>query len=197
MLRSSVVRRLSWWIVLAAACSRSPDEIGVRPAAVRPAGSVVPAPSFAAPKGPAPVLTSSPGDVEPTLDEPWNPKGIEWVSLEDGLARAKKEKKPVCLVLYANWCPHCRNYSHVFGDPRLVQRARKLVMVKVDADANEAISKRYSSDGTYVPRTFFLDPDGNVDPGAHSDHPRYAHFFDEFHADSLLDAMDAALASRR
>jgi thiol:disulfide interchange protein len=134
------------------------------------------------------VETVPPADVEP-----WNPKGIAWQPFEQGLAQAKKENKPICLVLFTTWCGHCKNYSHIFGDPRLVARAKQFVMIRVDADANEAVSKRYSSDGTYVPRTFLLESNGNVNPAAHSDHPRYKHFFDEMHADSLLEAMNDAL----
>jgi len=41
----------------------------------------------------------------------WNDQGVKWVPYADGLATAKKEKKPVCLVFYTEWCPHCQNYS--------------------------------------------------------------------------------------
>ena len=139
---------------------------------------------------------------EPTADaslsvtaapEPWNPKGIDWQPYESGMASAKKDGKPICLVFFTTWCPHCKNYSDVFNDPRLVSKSKKFVMIRLDADANDAISKKYSPDGTYVPRTFLLDPNGVAIPAGNSDHPRYQHFFDEFHADSLVDAMDRAL----
>lgn len=126
--------------------------------------------------------------------EAWNPTGIAWQPFDEGLALAKKQKKPVCLVLFTTWCPHCKNYSRVFGDPRLVERAKDFVMIRVDADANDAVSQRYRPDGGYVPRTFILDSDGNIDAAAISDNPRYKHFFDEQRADSLLRAMDVALS---
>lgn len=121
--------------------------------------------------------------------EAWNPRAIEWKSFDEGLALAKAGNKHACLVLFTTWCPHCKNYSHVFSDPRLVERAKDFVMIRVDADASTEISRRYSPDGTYVPRTFILDSDGNIEPTAVSDHPRYKYFFDESHADSLLHAM--------
>ncbi len=50
----------------------------------------------------------------------WNDKQIRWQSYQDGLAAAKKEKKPICLIFYTEWCPHCANYSAVFHDPKVV-----------------------------------------------------------------------------
>lgn len=128
--------------------------------------------------------------------EPWNPLAIDWRPFDEGLALAKAQKKPVCLVLYTTWCPHCRNYSRVFDDPRLVARAKDFVMIRLDADENDAIARRYRPDGGYVPRTFILDADGKIDGAAVSDNPRYKHFFDEHRAESLLRAMNGALAAR-
>ena len=122
--------------------------------------------------------------------EAWNPSAIDWKPFDEGLALAKAENKHVCLVLFTTWCPHCKNYSHVFADPRLVERAKDFVMIRVDADASTEISRRYSPDGTYIPRTFILDADGNIERAAVSDHPRFKYFFDESRADSLLHAMD-------
>lgn len=195
-------------VLSAPGCSRSPEEISSAPAKRPPATASAAASAASATAAattaalpPIPFTTAAPPNAAnegPAVQgEEWNPKAIEWLGFDDGLAKAKKLKKPICLVLFATWCQHCRNYSKVFNDPRLVLRAKDFVMVRVDADANEDVSKRYQPDGQYVPRTFLLDSDGNVDAKATSDHPRYKHFFDEFHADSLLDAMDVALAHRR
>lgn len=173
--------------LLVIACSRTPQELASQDAPQKPAATST-ATTSSTPLVEAPPLTPS------DLAEPWNPKGIDWKSYDEGLAIASKEKKPICLILYGTWCEHCRNYSHVFGDLRLVRRSKDFVMVRVDVDANDAVSKKYSPDGAYVPRTFILDSAGNINPEGHSDHPRYAHFFDEMHADSLLDVMDRVLA---
>lgn len=124
--------------------------------------------------------------------EAWNPNGIDWKPYDEGLALAKAENKHVCLVLFTTWCPHCKNYSHVFADPRLVERAKGFVMIRLDADANAEIANRYRLDGSYIPRTYFLDADGNVDLAADTGRAKYKYFFDEKHADDLLRAMDVA-----
>jgi len=142
-----------------------------------------------APSAPAHVAASAPGGA-------WNAAQIAWVSFEAGLARARAERKKVCLVLHASWCSHCRNFERVFEDPRVVARARDFVMVNVDIDHEPAVSSRYSIDGAYVPRTFFLDADGSALADVDAHRPSYRFFFDEHNAAPLLAAMDAAAAHR-
>ena len=141
----------------------------------------------------APSLSGTAGPAVVAEGEPWNPKQIDWLSIEVGMQRAKAEKKPVCLVLYTTWCPHCRNYGQVFADPRVVERARRFVMIRIDADADDATSKKYSPDGTYIPRTFFLGSDGKLDATLHADRPQFQYFYDEHDPSALLRGMDAAL----
>jgi hypothetical protein len=125
--------------------------------------------------------------------ETWNAQEIDWQPYEAGLARAKEQKKPVCLVIYTNWCPHCRNYSHVFEDPRVVARAKDFVMIRANADQEGAVAGKYTADGGYVPRTFFLAPDGTLDPEIHAPRDKFRHFFDERDPASLLGGMEAAV----
>ena len=124
--------------------------------------------------------------------EGWNTAQIEWQSYEAGLARAKATKKPVCLVLFTTWCPHCTNYSHVFEDAKVVERARDFVMIRLNADEEREVSARYQPDGGYVPRTFFLSADGVMDPEIHAPRPKFLYFYDEKNPASLLAGMDEA-----
>jgi thiol:disulfide interchange protein len=128
--------------------------------------------------------------------ETWNAAQIPWHSYDDGLRAAKEQNRPICLVVFTTWCPHCKAYSHVFDDPRVVERTRDFVMVRVDQDAEEATAQRYAPDGSYIPRTFFLDSAGNVDPSVHAQRPRFLYFYDERDPAPLLDGMRAALAKR-
>src|SRR5580704_6723413 len=83
--------------------------------------------------------------------EAWNAQQIDWQGYEPGLAKAKAQNKPVCLVFYTSWCPHCKNYSHVFEDPNVVEQARKFVMIRANADEEHDLAGRYTKDGGYVP----------------------------------------------
>jgi thiol:disulfide interchange protein len=124
----------------------------------------------------------------------WNDGAIAWKSLDDALPLAKKEQKPVCLIVYTEWCPHCANYAKVFHDPKVVAKAKHLVMVRVDQDKDKERTKAYAPDGGYIPRTLFLAPDGTLAPEVHAPRPQYKYFFDEKDPASVLAGMDAALA---
>ncbi len=123
----------------------------------------------------------------------WNDAQVVWTDYEAGLAAAKKEKKPVCLVFFTEWCPHCKNYSAVFHDPKVVEKSKQLVMVHLDKDKNAALSKQYAPDGEYIPRTFFLGPDGKLATDIHAPRDNYRYFYDEKDPASVLAGMDEAV----
>jgi len=174
---------------------RMPDgPMGVCPAeAPAPAPAEAPAPAPAEASAPAPAPAAAPGAAEPSR-EGWNDAQIDWLPYEEGLARARSEGRPVLLVMHADWCVHCRNYSHVFEDPRIVERARELVMIRIDVDDEPDAASRYTLDGGYVPRTYFLGPDGTTRTDVDARRARFRYFYDESDPASLLAAMETALA---
>ncbi len=173
--------------VLASACGRrigEPDPDDNSKSATAPAPQTQ-APSPATAPRPAPPVARTPG-------ESWNPTQIAWQPYEDGMRLAKAKNKPVLLVFSTTWCPHCKNYSHVFEDPRVVEQARNFVMIHLDADAEETIAAKYARDGSYIPRTYFLSPDGAIDETIHAQRPRSIYFYDEHDPAPLLASMDTA-----
>lgn len=180
----------------------TPSGPSFRPARDREARAPIavaePVPDLAPPSAPAPAPAPAPPSPSPSpAAEPsrdgWNTAQIDWQPYEAGLARARAENRPVVVVMHADWCVHCRNYSHVFEDPRIVERARSLVMVRVDTDAEPDVARRFQLDGGYVPRTYFLAPDGTVRAEIDARRPQYRYFFHESDPTSLLAAMDTAL----
>lgn len=123
----------------------------------------------------------------------WNDAAIRWQPYEAGLAAASKEKKPVCLVVYTEWCPHCANYSKVFHDPKVVDEAKHFVMIRVDKDKQPKVSAKYAPDGEYVPRTYFLSSSGELATAVQAPRDRYKYFYDERDPASVLAGMQAAL----
>ena len=123
----------------------------------------------------------------------WNDGQIAWRPHDEGLATAKDHKKPICLVVYTEWCPHCANYSKVFHDPKVVAQAKQFVMIRVDKDKNAEISKQYAPDGEYIPRTYFLSSAGTLDPEIHAPREQYKYFYSETEPGSVLAGMDAAV----
>jgi thioredoxin family protein len=123
----------------------------------------------------------------------WNDKEVAWKGYEAGLAAAKSEKKPICLIFFTEWCPHCANYSVVFHDPKVVAETKKFVMIRLDKDKNAALSQKYAPDGEYIPRTYFLSSAGDLDPSIHAPRDKFQYFYDEKNPDSVLGGMAEAL----
>ncbi|HXQ22962.1 MAG TPA: thioredoxin family protein [Candidatus Acidoferrales bacterium] len=129
--------------------------------------------------------------------EDWNDANIKWMPYDDGLAAAKKDHKPVCLIFYTTWCPHCANYSKLFSNPDLVKKAQSFVMIRLDKDKNADLSKKYSPDGEYIPRTYFLSADGTLDDSLTETRDQYKYFYGESDPSSILAGMDRALKKLR
>jgi thiol:disulfide interchange protein len=103
---------------------------------------------------------------------------FEWVSWEDGLVRAKATDTPICLVIYADWCPKCKHLAPVFRDPEVAKLAGGLVMVLQDSMEKPAwLRERYGGTGTYVPRVLFLEPDGTLREDLTGPNPKFPYFY--------------------
>jgi len=123
----------------------------------------------------------------------WNDAKIGWKSYDEGVALAKKEKKPICLVFFTEWCPHCQNYSAVFHDDKVIETSKKFVMIRLDKDKNQEVSKKYAPDGEYIPRTYFLASDGTLSQDIHAPRDKFMYFYDEKDPKSVLTGMELAL----
>ena len=127
----------------------------------------------------------------------WNDAKIQWQPYEQGLATAKKDQKPVLLILFTEWCPHCTNYSKLFHDEKVVEQAKRFVMIRLDKDKNAELSKKFAPDGEYIPRTYFLSSAGTLDADLHAPRAEYKYFYDERDPAQLLTGMDTALKKLR
>jgi glutaredoxin len=99
----------------------------------------------------------------------------------------------VCLTFYTEWCPHCVNYSKIFHNINVAEHAKRFVMIRIDKDKHPDVSEKYSPDGQYIPRTYFLSPAGTLDPSIHEARDRNKYFYDEHNPDGLLGGMRQAL----
>jgi len=139
------------------------------------------------------VLLVGVGFVARAATDDWNSAGIRWMAYEEGLAAAKTEHKPVCLIFYTTWCPHCTNYEKVFSDPDVVKKAESFIMIKLDKDKNRELSAKHAPDGEYIPRTYFLSPDGELDEELTAERSRFKYFYSESDPTSISAGMDRAL----
>jgi hypothetical protein len=97
------------------------------------------------------------------------------------------------MVFHATWCSACKKFRAVFFDKGIVEASKDFVMILIDADADKVSNGAFSPDGTYVPRTIFLDSDGNIQSqlkGAGD--PQYPHSLDVDSPKELLSLMQQA-----
>jgi thiol-disulfide isomerase/thioredoxin len=125
----------------------------------------------------------------------WNDGAIDWKGYREGMDFVQILDKPGILVFYTTWCPHCKNYSWVFHDPEVVKLSKQFVMIRVDKDAEKALNDRYGRHGTYVPRTFFVGKDGEVDWAVHGLNSGYPYFLDEYDPAELRGLMQRVLGA--
>ncbi len=131
------------------------------------------------------------------VKQDWNEAQIRWMPYAAGMEEAKKTNKPVCLIFFTTWCPHCTNYSKLFSNPELVKKSQSFVMIRIDKDKNWDLSKQYNLDGEYIPRTYFLSATGKIDPVLQETRDPYKYFYDEENPRSILAGMDRALKKFR
>ncbi|MBI4361916.1 MAG: thioredoxin family protein [Euryarchaeota archaeon] len=89
--------------------------------------------------------------------------GHTWLlSVEEGLARAQAERKPVLVYFWAVWCQYCKRYDNeVFPGAMVGPRLeRDFVRVLIDLDADRRTPARFGVQ--YPPTLVFLEPGGGV-----------------------------------
>ena len=137
--------------------------------------------------------TGEPSSAPPTSLK-WGDK-IAWRSWEAAQSIARSQGKSICVVVYAEWCPRCKELAPVFEQPTVTSAAADLVMVHQDQDQPAAwLKEQLGAYGEYVPRVLFLSPDGKVREDLTSGHPRYPHFYAPLVTDQLVANMRAASA---
>lgn len=124
----------------------------------------------------------------------WNDEGVAWMGYEEGLDAAAESGKPICLIFFTDWCPHCTNFARLFHDPVVVEKSREFVMVRLNKEAHPKLSSKYAPDGQYIPRTYFLTSSGELDRSLHAPREKYKFFYHESQPESILDGMARALA---
>lgn len=128
----------------------------------------------------------------PVGAENWNSSKIDWYDLPTGVRKATVTGKPVVMIFHASWCTACRQYRTLFQHPGIVALAKDFVMILVDADKNKEDNAAFSPDGTYVPRTLFLDYEGNIQSTIRGRDPKYPHTIDIKDPAELLALMKQA-----
>ncbi|HKQ79492.1 MAG TPA: thioredoxin domain-containing protein [Blastocatellia bacterium] len=81
--------------------------------------------------------------------------------LDKALGQAQKERKPIVLDFFAEWCAPCQRMEKAtFKDEKVRDFLERCVFVRVDTDKHPDIAKRMSVEG--LPDIRFVLPDGKV-----------------------------------
>lgn len=176
-----------------AACNEPKNPTPAAPASAA-AATAAPAPATAAPAtaAPASAAPASEAAKRGANDIHWDGP-VKWNDYAPGLAQATAEKKPILLLVYADWCPRCRELVPAFSDPEVARLAEGLVLIKQNGDLKPDWLAAFDTLGGYVPRLFFLTPDGSLREDITSGHPRYPYFYTPGGLESLKAAMKEAL----
>jgi thiol:disulfide interchange protein len=86
---------------------------------------------------------------------------VTWLtSYEEAMTAAKKNKQPVMIDFYADWCGWCKRLdSDTYVDKDVVALAQDFVSLKIDADVEKELSSTYKVVG--LPTILFIDASGN------------------------------------
>jgi thioredoxin-like negative regulator of GroEL len=128
----------------------------------------------------------------PELANAWNGPEIAWRDMETGVKESVATGKPVLIVFHATWCQVCRHFRAVFKDQGIVAASRDLVMILVDVDKEPDVNGAFAPDGGYVPRTVFLNSEGDILHDLQSANPQYRYSADVDKPDELLSLMRRA-----
>lgn len=151
----------------------------------------------------APVAASAAVSKSPPVATPQNagphvelPAGVDWQTWTDGLSSARSQGRPIMLLVYAHWCQQCKALAPVFADPAVKALSAQLVMVEQNADDRPSWLEETFSGVTrdYVPRIFFVRPDGTVREDIKSGHPKYPYFYSAAGVEELKAAMRKAIS---
>ena len=118
--------------------------------------------------------------------------GIKWgYNLDEGLAKAKKESKPVMVDFMAVWCPPCKAMEDsTFSDAAVIGKSAAFVPVRIDIDKQHAVAAKYNGlarkyGGIGIPNILFIAADGTT----------LKHIVGYYSPKQLIAAMDSALAA--
>ena len=99
---------------------------------------------------------------------------IKWITLDAGMAEAKKSDKKLLIDVYTDWCGWCKRMDKdVFGNDRVSKYlTQQYVLVKLNAESKEKVNFRGKTTSamelaqafgvTGYPSIIFLDSNGEI-----------------------------------
>lgn len=75
---------------------------------------------------------------------PSDPPGVKWLSFEEAVEASKKEKRPIFIDVYTDWCGYCKLMDkNTFSDPEVAELLNSnFYPVKFNAEQREDVTFR-------------------------------------------------------
>ena len=116
---------------------------------------------------------------------------IKWVEYSSAL---QDTNKPSMIILHKSWCPACKNLKPKLAEnPEFAELSEKFSMVNAGEGEDLHDNTEFNVDGSYIPRIFFLNPQGQVltEIQNSAGNPNYKFYY--FNSDSVLQSMRQVL----
>ena len=158
-------------------CAKGADA-PAKAATPAPTKTAAPAPVKKATPKPKPAVKKKPAQAKKKTGKRGKPPikwtdTVDWKPWDEARSISAETGKPLCLVVYADWCPRCKELAPAFLD-----------------DDVKALTAQY---GGYVPRIFFFDASGQVREDVTSGHTRYPYFYTPRNLAALKASMRKAV----
>ena len=135
------------------------------------------------------------GTATSVKDAKWK-SNLKWHSWADGRKESAKTGKPLCLVVFTDWCPKCRKLGPLFQDKVVERLANDVVMVRQDQDERPDWLNEYVQYGRYVPRIFFFSSAGVLLSDITSPIDRYPYFYTPNSVSAFRTSLQKALSQK-
>ena len=116
---------------------------------------------------------------------------VDWIDYDSALSDSSK---PTIVILHKSWCPACKSLKAKLSEHENFEKlSSQFSMVNAKEDDPLHDLAIFDVDGTYIPRVFFLDPNGDVlkDVQNPKGNPNYKYY--HYNADTISEAMKSVL----
>jgi len=109
-----------------------------------------------------PPATAQTPQVQPGEEAPATPPPLAWVaSVDEALAQARSDKKPVLIEFHVTYQQWCRTLEEkTLSDPAIVRLSGKFVCVRLNGQEQQDLVKKYGVKS--YPTVVYLNPKGEV-----------------------------------
>eukprot|EP01121_Diplochlamys_sp_Union-15-3_P015820 TRINITY_DN5289_c0_g1_i1.p1 TRINITY_DN5289_c0_g1~~TRINITY_DN5289_c0_g1_i1.p1 ORF type:complete len:171 (-),score=25.04 TRINITY_DN5289_c0_g1_i1:73-585(-) len=98
----------------------------------------------------------------------WESRGlnpnVNWLTYQEATEKAKENGKHTMVLFTKPWCGACKTLKKALVQSKKFEEAcQQFNVVNVEEDSENPKDNKFSPDGAYIPRVFFVSSDGVVE----------------------------------